>query len=120
MPLVDNHRGHVDLDVAFPSRLARPVGQYRLHMLPRVAAAGKDPLAVGDKRRHAFGRRALNLPQLLAGRRIEARNEVAALHEKLIVSGVQKVQPGAPAKATPWKPAAPAGQQPAAAAAPQK
>ncbi|WAC64175.1 efflux RND transporter periplasmic adaptor subunit [Pseudoxanthomonas sp. SL93] len=43
-----------------------------------------------------------------------------AANDQVIVSGVQKVQPGAPAKATPWKPAAPAGQQPAAAAAPQK
>ncbi len=45
-----------------------------------------------------------------------------AANDQVIVSGVQKVQPGAPAKATPWKPAAPAGQpgqgQAAAPAAP--
>lgn len=41
-----------------------------------------------------------------------------AANDQVIVSGVQKVQPGAPAKATPWKPAAPAGGQPAAPAAP--
>ncbi|MEL1264612.1 efflux RND transporter periplasmic adaptor subunit [Pseudoxanthomonas putridarboris] len=37
-----------------------------------------------------------------------------AANDQVIVSGVQKVQPGAPATATPWKPAEPADQQPAA------
>lgn len=48
-----------------------------------------------------------------------------AANDQVIVSGVQKVQDGAQAKATPWKPAAPAGQpapaadaKPAADAAP--
>ncbi len=48
--------------------------------------------------------------------------------DQVIVSGVQKAQPGQPAKATPWQPpaqpgapgAAPAGQAPAPAAAPAK
>jgi membrane fusion protein, multidrug efflux system len=39
--------------------------------------------------------------------------------DQVIVSGVQRVKPGAPAKASPWKPDAPAGAaQPAAPAAP--
>lgn len=43
-----------------------------------------------------------------------------AANDQVIVSGVQKVQAGAPAKATPWKPAPAANSQPAAPAAPQK
>ena len=39
-----------------------------------------------------------------------------AANDQIIVSGVQKVQAGAPAKAVPWKPAAPANGQPAQAA----
>ena len=37
--------------------------------------------------------------------------------DKVIVSGLQRVQPGAPAKAVPWTPAKPAGAAPAAAGA---
>lgn len=39
-----------------------------------------------------------------------------AANDQVIVSGVQKVQPGAPATATPWKPGAPDNGKPAAAA----
>jgi len=40
-----------------------------------------------------------------------------AAGDQVIVSGLQKVKEGAPAKATPWKPEAPAAGKPAAAAA---
>ena len=40
-----------------------------------------------------------------------------AAGDQIIVSGLQKVKEGAPAKATPWKPAAPAAGKPAPAAA---
>ena len=43
-----------------------------------------------------------------------------AANDQVIVSGVQKVQAGAPAKPTPWKPAAAGNSQPAAPAAPEK
>jgi membrane fusion protein, multidrug efflux system len=37
--------------------------------------------------------------------------------DKVIISGLQRVQPGAPAKAVPWTPEKPAGAAPAAAGA---
>jgi membrane fusion protein (multidrug efflux system) len=36
-----------------------------------------------------------------------------AAGDQVVVSGLQKVKPGAPAKATPWQPDAPAGSKPA-------
>jgi len=42
-----------------------------------------------------------------------------AAGDQVIVSGLQKVKEGAPAKATPWKPAAPAGKPAPAAAQPE-
>ena len=42
-----------------------------------------------------------------------------AAGDQVIVSGLQKVKEGAPAKATPWKPAAPATGKPAPAAQPE-
>src|SRR5262249_9533656 len=59
---------------------------HRRDMVPREAAAGEDPLAVGHRGRDALRRRALDLPRLLAGQRLEAGDLVAAGHQQLIAA----------------------------------
>ena len=58
-------------------------------------------------------------PTVVALREIAEATVLPDVLEERIVSGLQKVKEGAPAKATPWKPAAPATGKPAPAAQPE-
>src|SRR5438477_429083 len=80
----DEKRGHVDAVARLPVDLARPVGSDGGEMVAGIAAAREDPRSVGDRRRHALRRRPFGLPEDRSGKRIEARDEVAADHDELV------------------------------------